>query len=133
MGNNSKGRHQEGAWQDKSGSWYFSFRDKCGNLKQRRIGPSKGPGRLSLQERYDRKQALLDEEFPTVAEKVQQQQAGTKALLTVKMAGDSWLHYSQTRSRGPIGANTARIYVHYLTRWIYPWIGDQLLSELKSC
>jgi len=42
------------------------------------------------------------------------------------------LHYSQTRSRGPIGANTARIYVHYLTRWIYPWIGDQLLSELKS-
>lgn len=132
MANNSKGRHQEGAWRDKSGSWYFSFRDKGGVLRQRRIGPSKGPDKLSLQERYDRKQALLDEEFPTVAEKVQQQQAGTKALLTVKMAGDSWLHYSQTRSRGPIGANTARIYAHYLTRWIYPIVGMLLLSELKS-
>jgi integrase len=132
MNNHSKGRHQEGAWQDRSGSWYFSFRDKCGELKQRRIGLSKGPDKLSLQERYDRKQTLLDEEFPTVAEKVQQQQAGTKALLTVKMAGDSWLNYSQTRSRGPIGANTARIYGHYLTRWIYPVVGTLLLSELKS-
>ena len=48
------------------------------------------------------------------------------------MAGESWLHYSQTRSRGPIGANTARIYAHYLTRWIYPVVGTLLLSELKS-
>jgi integrase len=132
MASNSKGRHQDGAWQEKSGSWYFSFRDKSGVLRQRRIGPSKGPEKLSLQERYDRKQTLLDEEFPTVAEKVQQENAGTKALLTVKMAGDSWLHYSQRRSRGPIGANTARIYAHYLTRWIYPAAGTVLLSELKS-
>lgn len=132
MAGNSKGRYQEGAWQNRSGSWYFSFRDKNGQLKQHRVGPSRGPAKLSLQERYDRKHALLDEEFPTVGEKVQQEQVGTKALLTVKMAGDSWLHYSQTRSRGPISANTARIYAHYLTRWIYPWVGNQLLSELKS-
>lgn len=132
MANNSKGRHQEGAWQQKSGSWYFSFRDKSGHLKQRRVGPSGGRDKLSLQERYDRRQALLDEEFPTVTEKVEQQQAETKAVLTVKVAGDSWLHHSQTRSRAPIGANTARIYGHYLTRWIYPVVGAHLLSELKS-
>ena len=132
MAGNSKGRHQEGAWQNRSGSWYFSYRDERGDLRQRRIGPSKGPNRLSLQERYDRKQMLLDEEFPTVVEKVEQEQTGLKAVLTVKMAGDSWLHASQTRSRGPISANTARIYGHYLTRWIYPVVGMLLLSELKS-
>lgn len=132
MANNSKGRHQEGAWQQKSGSWYFSFRDKNGDLKQRRVGPSKGPTKLSLQERYDRKQALLNEEFPTAAEKTAQQQAGTKSLLNVKMTGDSWLRDSRTRSRGPISANTARIYGHYLTHWIYPVVGTLLLSELKS-
>jgi hypothetical protein len=132
MANNSKGRHQKGAWQNRSGSWYFSYRDKNGDLKQRHVGPSKGPHKLSLQERYDRKQALLDEEFLTFAEKIEQKQTEAKAVLTVRMAGDSWLHDSQTRSRGPIGANTARIYGHYLTRWIYPVVGTLLLSELKS-
>lgn len=58
--------------------------------------------------------------------------AVTKSLLNVKMAGDSWLHDSQTRSRGPISVNTARIYGHYLTHWIYPIVGTLLLSDLKS-
>jgi hypothetical protein len=52
--------------------------------------------------------------------------------LTVKVAGDSWLHQSKTRHRGPISENTARIYAHYLNRWIYPVVGSLLLSELKS-
>ncbi len=132
MAYNSKGRYQEGAWQNKSGSWYFSYRDRNGKLKQRRVGPSKGRDKLRLQERYDRKQALLDEEFPTVAEIAETQHAVTESLLNVKMAGDSWLHDSQTRSRGPISANTARIYGHYLTHWICPVVGALLLSDLKS-
>jgi hypothetical protein len=47
-----------------------------------------------------------------------------KNVITIKAAGDSWLHQSMTRRRKPIRQNTARIYGHYLARWIYPPVGE---------
>lgn len=51
--------------------------------------------------------------------------------LTVKCAGDSWLHWSQTRRRNPIGRNTLKGYANTLAK-IYDVIGTLPLSELKS-
>jgi integrase len=123
------GREQSGVEQKRSGSWYFLFRDADGKRVSAKLGPCDGPNKLSREQRYGLKQSILSAAFPDTVEVAK---AETKAVLTFRMAGSSWLHHSQTRRRKPIATNTVNAYSHNLTRWIYPVIGDLLLSDVKN-
>jgi integrase len=123
------GREQSGVEQKCSGSWYFLYRDASGKRVREKLGPAEGPKKLNREQRYDRKRAILSSAFP---DKAEVSKAETKAILTVKSAGDSWLHHSMSRRRKPISTNTATLYGHYLRRWIYPVIGEMLVSEIKN-
>ncbi len=123
------GREQRGVEQKRSGSWYFLYRDAAGKRLCEKLGPAEGPGKLSRQERWDRKRKILEQAFP---DKQEQDKEQTKSCLSFRMGGESWLHHSMTRRRKPIRQNTARIYAHYLNRWLYPAIGDTLLSDVKN-
>jgi len=108
-------------------NWCFRYwKDRKRKLAQ--VSPISGPGALDKHGRERRKLEVMIE-LGLVASEMPE---STKNAITVKVAGDSWLHHSMNRRRKPIRQNTARIYAHYLTRWVYPPVGAFLLAEFKS-
>ena len=108
-------------------NWCFRYW-KDAQRKFATVCPIEGPGALDKHAREGRKLAVMIE-LGLVANEIPET---VKNVITIKAAGDSWLHQSMTRRRKPIRQNTARIYGHYLARWIYPAVGEMLLSEFKS-
>jgi integrase len=120
---------------EKHGNWWtIRVWDKAtGSHPRKRICPISGPDALDKIGRQKKAAEILaaansGEALPSA--KADAIQPGS--TLTVKMAGDSFLHQSMTRRRKPIRQNTARIYAHYLNRWIYPVVGETPLSGFKS-
>jgi hypothetical protein len=108
-------------------NWCFRYR-KEGKRKLAQVCPIDGPGALDKHGRERRKLEVMIE-LGLVAGVMPE---STKNAITVKVAGDSWLHHSINRRRKPIRHNTSRIYAHYLSRWVYPVVGALLLAEFKS-
>lgn len=52
--------------------------------------------------------------------------------ITFREAAERWLKKAQQRKKRPLTFNTARLYSHYLIRWINPVIGDLPVSQVKT-
>jgi hypothetical protein len=110
------------------GNWTFRARQN-GKHKRFMVCPIDGPDSLDKVSRQQKANKMLTEinagnnPAPVSSE---------PKYLTVKVAGDSWLQWAQTRRREPIGKSTAESYGHNLKRWIYPNVGDLYLWQLKS-
>ena len=51
---------------------------------------------------------------------------------TFRQQAKSWISYMQTKKRSPIAAATAVGYRSYLTKWLYPHVGDLPLASVDN-
>jgi integrase len=114
------------------GDWWTIRVWKDGERKREKICPISGPDALDKIGRQRRAAEILAAANSGEALSKPDPDAKPGSSLTVRIAGSSFLHHSMTRRRKPIRQNTIKDYTHKLAKWVYPVVGEVLLSEFNS-
>jgi integrase len=124
-------------YEEKKGDWYHvRFRKDVPGQEKRAylsvpICPVSGPGALTKPERLRRRKEIIVASGADTEEQLNSAEALDHGV-TFRKQAEWWLNHAQTRKRKPIKPATALGFTSYLNKWLYPNLGDLLLSSVNN-